>query len=80
MLKEEFEKNLGFKVSDTLYNLANERYLSGDWRNNYEFCGELKKDELLMRALKEREHAIMALGEIVARVHQAVRTLNKHIQ
>lgn len=80
MLKEELEKNLGFKVSDTLYNLANERYMSGNWRNNYEFCGELKQDSLFMRALQERDLTIRALGEIGVRLHQILRTLNKDIQ
>lgn len=80
MLKEELEKNLGFKVSDTFYYLANTRYMEGNWRNNYEFCGELKQDELLIRALQEREFAITALGEVGARLHQILRTLNKQIQ
>ena len=80
MLKEELDKQLGCITSDSFYNLANERYLNGKWKNNYQFCEELTQDRLLMRALYERNCAIRALGEIGVRLHQINRTLNKNIQ
>ena len=75
MLKEELEKQLGFKVSDAIYDFANEMYLSGNWRNNNEFCGELKQNALLMRVLMERDWALNALGEIVTKVNKIIHTL-----
>ena len=79
MLKEEFEKNIGYKVSDAIYDFANEMYLSGNWRNNHEFCGELKQNALLMRVLMERDWALNALEGIVKNTNKIAHTLKLHI-
>lgn len=53
MLKEELEKQLGVKVTNSFYVTANGMYVQGPYRNNVEFCEMLKHDKLLMLSLKE---------------------------
>lgn len=80
MLKGELDKQLGCITSDSFYNLANERYLNGNWRNNYQFCEELTQDRLLMRALYERNCALKALGDVLKKLHKVSHDLNLQIQ
>lgn len=42
MLREEFEKQVRFKVTDTIYMIANNLYMR-DFNSNSEFCKELDK-------------------------------------
>lgn len=42
MLREEFENQVSFKVTDTIYMIANNLYMR-DFNSNSEFCKELDK-------------------------------------
>lgn len=64
MLKEEMEKQLGVKVSNVFYLIANGMYEQGPYRNNYEFCEMLKHDKLLMVSLRESARLINGIYDI----------------
>jgi len=80
MLKQELEKQLGYVLSDSFYQLANERYTNGTWKNDNQFCEELTQDRLLMRALYERSCMLKALGEVTLKLQSIIDKLNKQVK